>query len=408
MSVAQEPLPIERKLVAGLLAAALLLIAAVGSSVAIKLSADRVEAQGVASLTRSRELDRALISLLDAERRQRDFMVTGRDADLPPYLGARIRAAKSFVTLRYLYADDAGTLKQIDALATLVQHHLAQLDEANDAAIAEGEAAARRIALQDSGRETLRQIENQLAALKTAEGDRHDRLTRMVDQRRTVLVRVEVLVLGLMLLTGGIFARSLLVQARQRQALARQLAQLALHDPLTGLPNRRQLGDELARAVARADRRGEPLAVLFVDLDGFKHVNDELGHANGDALLREVAQRFAGTLRRGDFLARLGGDEFAVLAEESRDEGALHLGERLIEVLDLPLLPRHPAYRVGASIGVAFYPRDAATPAELLACADRAMYEAKRAGKGTVRLAQAAANPQPPAAAGAYSGAAEH
>ena len=101
-----------------------------------------------------------------------------------------------------------------------------------------------------------------------------------------------------------------------------RLAHLALHDPLTGLPNRRALSEALERAIARAQRTGLPLAVLALDLDGFKAINDGLGHPAGDATLLEIADRLRCTIRRSDLVARLGGDEFAVIATEAGGRGA--------------------------------------------------------------------------------------
>jgi diguanylate cyclase (GGDEF)-like protein len=126
------------------------------------------------------------------------------------------------------------------------------------------------------------------------------------------------------------------------------------------------------------------LAILFIDLDGFKRINDELGHASGDLLLRQVAQRLADSLRKSDLVARLGGDEFAVLADATSVDPLLQLAERLIEIVSAPLLDTHPDHRISASIGLAVFPSDAADGNALLSEADAAMYRAKRTGKGRV------------------------
>jgi diguanylate cyclase (GGDEF)-like protein len=154
----------------------------------------------------------------------------------------------------------------------------------------------------------------------------------------------------------------------------------ALHDSLTGLPNRELFVDRLRHAVARAERTGTPVAVLFCDLDGFKTVNDSLGHRTGDRLLVSVAKRLAGCLRPADTIARLGGDEFAVLLEELRDPGdAARAAQRLLESLSSSFELREREFFITASIGIAAGTEEAET---LLRDADLAMYRAKSRGKG--------------------------
>lgn len=165
----------------------------------------------------------------------------------------------------------------------------------------------------------------------------------------------------------------------QASRMLEQTRHLAQHDPLTGLPNRR-LFDELASSrIAEAHRKGGSLAVLAIDLDGFKEVNDRHGHAAGDLVLKTVAERILGLLRSSDVVARLGGDEFAVLLSDADLDSAMLVGRKLVAVLAEPYPDVQPA--VSASIGVAMYPMFGRTATELCARADRALYEAKKAGK---------------------------
>src|SRR5664279_4912579 len=167
-----------------------------------------------------------------------------------------------------------------------------------------------------------------------------------------------------------------------------QLSHQSLHDALTGLPNRVLALDRAQQMLARARRLQIPVAALFVDLDGFKHVNDTFGHAAGDELLRTVAARLMTVVRAGDTAARLGGDEFVVLLEGSTlDAGPELVAERLLEVLRQPYDMRDTAGRqlsVTASIGIALGARESAD--ELLRDADLALYEAKAAGRNRYRL----------------------
>ena len=159
---------------------------------------------------------------------------------------------------------------------------------------------------------------------------------------------------------------------------------LALHDPLTGLPNRRLLEDRLANMLERAERNHTRAAILVVDLDGFKQINDTHGHAVGDEFLREVALRLGKVVRRADTLARSGGDEFTVLVSDIlQPNGAKILSQKLQMELDRPFEVRHLQLRVSGSIGVAVYPEDGETAESLCARADADMYREKRHSKAS-------------------------
>jgi diguanylate cyclase (GGDEF)-like protein/PAS domain S-box-containing protein len=174
-----------------------------------------------------------------------------------------------------------------------------------------------------------------------------------------------------------------------RQALEDELRHQAFHDGLTGLANRALFEEHLVQALARARRHHQPVAVLFLDLDDFKTINDSLGHAAGDALLREAAIRIAGAVRAEDTAARLGGDEFAVLAETTEhDDGARTIAARLLSALAEPFEIAGRELRVSASVGLAW--SDGSTGVrELMRDADTAMYAAKDAGKNTIRAFEA-------------------
>ena len=174
-------------------------------------------------------------------------------------------------------------------------------------------------------------------------------------------------------------------RAHQRSNL--DMVRRATLDPLTGLPNRANLELILASALRRASRDHALLAVLFCDLDGFKAVNDEHGHATGDALLQWVGRRMSHQLRNSDTLARLGGDEFVVVAEDIVDgTAAVHLARRLIAAVDTEAVALGATVRVGMSVGV-HLSRGEHSSHDLLAEADRALYQAKRSGKGRAVLA---------------------
>ena len=161
---------------------------------------------------------------------------------------------------------------------------------------------------------------------------------------------------------------------------------LAQHDALTGLPNRRLFQDRISRAMERARQRNACMAMLAIDLDGFKQVNDTMGHHVGDEVLQQVARLFVARLRRVDTLARTGGDEFSVVLEGpiTRHEAASVAGA-LRQLLETPLTVAGQTMQVGASIGLAVFPDDAQTPDSLCILADGRMYTAKRNGGGAVQ-----------------------
>jgi diguanylate cyclase (GGDEF)-like protein len=153
---------------------------------------------------------------------------------------------------------------------------------------------------------------------------------------------------------------------------------LALHDELTGLPNRRLFQDRLTIALERARRSGAKTALLVIDLDHFKQVNDTLGHHAGDLLLQQVGTLFLGRVRNCDTVARTGGDEFSIILEDSANPDSAHqVAESLLQNLNQPLTVEGRTVRVGASIGVALYPDDATEMEALCIAADLRMYDEK-------------------------------
>ncbi len=173
------------------------------------------------------------------------------------------------------------------------------------------------------------------------------------------------------------------------------IKRLAYRDELTGLPNRVSLADRLQLELAHAKRNKEQLAVAYVDLDGFKEINDKHGHAAGDALLREAAERMRAVLRGGDTIARLGGDEFViVLPGVGGPEDARRVGEKLIAAIESPIDFEGKSLRASASFGAALYPRDGDEPQMLMRRADKAMYRAKSLGPGRAQIYQSLGDSQ--------------
>jgi diguanylate cyclase (GGDEF)-like protein len=169
---------------------------------------------------------------------------------------------------------------------------------------------------------------------------------------------------------------------RERRRAEQRIAYLAYHDPLTDLPNRSLLHDRLEQAARAAHRESKPLALLVMDLDGFKEINDTLGHHAGDRVLQQVASRVRGTLREADTVARLGGDEFAILLPSTDIDGAILAAQKVLQEIERPLLIDHRPLAVRASIGAACFPEHGASAETLLQKADVAMYLAKSDRRG--------------------------
>jgi diguanylate cyclase (GGDEF)-like protein len=179
------------------------------------------------------------------------------------------------------------------------------------------------------------------------------------------------------------------MQALKSMRLQRQLEQLALYDELTGLANRKLLQEQLTTAIASALRDAGSLGIMFIDLDGFKAINDQLGHDMGDSVLRAVAERLSGVVRQNDLVGRLGGDEFVVICETVDEGSAQIVAERITEAIRAPYEGVPTPLGISASVGVVLtHPIPGFVPSgdDLLVHADAAMYRSKNSGRDRVTI----------------------
>lgn len=193
-------------------------------------------------------------------------------------------------------------------------------------------------------------------------------------------------------LVKGSFDATLLRRALQyashRKRVEQELVKRAMHDHLTGLPTRALMLDRLSMALNSATRSGNRGALLFIDLDRFKHINDHYGHAAGDAVLLASAERMLSAIRSSDTVSRIGGDEFIVLLPVIGDDAdGQAVAQKILEALSQPILAQGHALSVSASIGVITFSPGDSSAEELIARADQAMYAAKRAGRSAVHQA---------------------
>lgn len=177
------------------------------------------------------------------------------------------------------------------------------------------------------------------------------------------------------------------VDVTERRASEQQLLELAYHDSLTKLPNRMLFYDRLAQTVAHARRNGWTLAVVFIDVDHFKRVNDTAGHLAGDELLKQIAPRLSACVRAEDTVARLSGDEFGIiLSNVATGAHAALVAEKVMQSLSATFQVQEREFCMSASLGIALYPADSSDPEALVRNADAAMYVAKKAGRNTYRF----------------------
>jgi diguanylate cyclase (GGDEF)-like protein len=329
-----------------------------------------------------------LDDLLDAEAGQRGFLLTGDPKFLEQYqhgrthVGERIRRSREDGAMdEHLKGDAAQIMLLADAGLEELARTVALKRQGHDAAAIEvvkggygksGLGKARRLI--QTNVEQLRLVRDRLL----------EDLNRRIQRSAALLV----LILGTVVALALHAWRSLSASVRVNSELAAHLAQEATHDALTGLPNRRFFDSWARQLVAKSHRDQSSFTLLMIDLDGFKKVNDTLGHAAGDEVLKAAATRFHATLRAGELLVRLGGDEFALLVEGnvSRIE-LIGLGERLMSSLRLRLHADLQDDAVGASIGVACFPQNGSDIDMLVEAADEALYQSKEGGRGMVSFA---------------------
>jgi diguanylate cyclase (GGDEF)-like protein/PAS domain S-box-containing protein len=203
-------------------------------------------------------------------------------------------------------------------------------------------------------------------------------------RRENTLVPVDVSATPIHDRLGGVVGAVLVAHdVTAARELSDRLARLALHDHLTGLPNRTLFADRLDRAIGRAKRAGETFAVLYIDLDGFKEVNDGLGHQAGDQVLQMAAERLLRCVRSSDTVSRQGGDEFLALLINCGDADAgIVCAQKIVDTLSTPYAIDGQELGLSATVGIAVYPTDATEARSLVRAADTAMYRAKCEGRG--------------------------
>jgi diguanylate cyclase (GGDEF)-like protein len=336
-------------------------------------------------LLRLREVE---ADLLNSETGQRGYLLSEDKKYLAPYTSGAHDIDDHLRLVAQGMADDADRLRKLDRLKALKDDKFAEMAETVRLQAAGNSAAAVRRLRDNTGRQMMDEMRAIITDLMDSVRDER---TLVNEETRNRIQRAQYafISIGLVLIiTVGLAATLLARLIRQSSELSLRLETEATHDSLTDLPNRRLLLEWLPKMMDRATRLGASVAVFFLDLDGFKKINDDLGHDAGDEVLKIAARRLGSVLRESDFLARYGGDEFAiVVGETSSHEQLERLAERLVQIVASPLPPEMKGYGVGVSVGIAIFPEHGDQAAEILKAADDAMYQAKRAGKGRCRFA---------------------
>jgi diguanylate cyclase (GGDEF)-like protein len=317
-------------------------------------------------------------AVADSEAGQRSYIISERKAYLE-HSGELLRVAdRRLNDIRALIGEDAVELKRIDSLQSSIAARTAEFWNA----LALLESGDRRAALKaistEESRRNLDDTYELFRQFRAKQGELFMQRTRQLQEHSRFSLATHYIATFFGLVFLGLIYYLVYREITVRRQTEEKLKIVATHDALTALPNRTLLHERLSQALARAQRHGRPLAVLLVDLDRFKHVNDALGHGAGDTLLQVAARRIYDCLRETDTMARQGGDEFVVLMDELSDrERITRISKGILDAMVEPFVIEGQEIHVSASIGISVYPDDGRT---LLRNADIALYRAK--GKG--------------------------
>jgi diguanylate cyclase (GGDEF)-like protein len=381
----------------GLIAIAICGVAAFAAGLQVEIwlrQVDRLLTAQEATNERIVALRNMMDAMLDLETGQRGYLLTGQEAYLAPYERGRATLKPALDALAQDFRGDPIITKQVNDLSENAEAKLKTMTQAIELRRQGEPAAALAVVQTGEGKRLMEAFRDKAGTLLRSLRDSRTKLGRKVKTKFNQTVVLGAALVALILLSVAVAVGGLSVSLRRLDALQRMREREAMHDQLTALPNRRYLLDWLRVAFATAQRGGRRLALLYFDLDGFKGVNDRLGHEAGDRVLQVTAERLKSAMRTSDFVARLGGDEFvAVLSDAPAEPNLSVMISRLTDTLAKAPLPDMTDGEVSASIGVARFPGDAGSPEALLSAADRAMYVAKE------RRRAGAPQPLSPAAA---------
>ena len=338
--------------------------------------------------------NRVLDDFQDAETGQRGYLLTGDSAYLGPYDRGSRDVDVAMAQLKQLVADDGPSLEILSRIETLRDAKLRELARTVDLSRGGDWRDAISLVKTDEGKQEMDQLRAEFDSLRQVWSVRRHAAAN--DARARVVFGSNAL--GLFaIFVGGLLVYALVVQQRafaNISAYSEAMNREAGCDPLTGLPNRRRLLAAIDTLAAAPDDKRRKVALLYADVDGFKSVNDVLGHSAGDAFLRRLAKWLSAVVRREDVLARVGGDEFVALVTDYGDDEDLRvLARRLIAQVQAVAQAEYGGrFQIGLSIGIATYPERVTNLRQLIDIADTAMYAAKRERSSSFRFGPVTAN----------------
>ena len=318
---------------------------------------------------------------------EQSYVITGQESDLTPYRAGTVEIEAEVAYLAGRRAEHPDLDRRFTELKELARKYVAEERKIVEVRRTKGEPAAREMVkthISDASHDQLLQITYQLlvSARKQMDALEAEQVAYGDKVRRLILALISSAAFVLVFLYGSLHKLSI----EQRIAQAR-FAHQATHDSLTGLHNRSAAMDLIARKLEDGEREASlgGFALLLLDLDGFKAVNDNFGHDAGDELLRQVSSRIDAALRDTDFVARLGGDEFLIVVPQVSDRETAHrVGKKIIAAVAKPYLVTSRELKMTTSIGISMFPENARDREGLMKCADLAMYDAKHAGRDQV------------------------
>jgi diguanylate cyclase (GGDEF)-like protein len=323
-------------------------------------------------------------AVADSEAGQRSYIISEREEYLEDS-GELLRVAdRRLNDIRPLIGNDALDLEKIGSLQSSIAARTAEFEHALDLLKNGDRVAALKAISTEESRRNLDDTYELFRQFRAKQGELFMQRTRQVQEHSRFSLATQYIATFFGLVFLALIYYLVYREITVRRQTEEKLKIVATHDPLTALPNRTLLHERLSHALARAQRHGRPLAVLLVDLDRFKHVNDTLGHEAGDTLLQVAARRIDNCLRETDTMARQGGDEFVVLMDELSDrEPILRVSQRILDAMVEPFVIEGQEIHVSASVGISVYPDDGRT---LLRNADIALYRAKGKGKNNYQF----------------------
>jgi|GEM_PF-282459 len=331
-------------------------------------------------------------SIVDAETGQRGYLITNNPTFLSPYENNVLRTKYLLANLENYRMDLPDLALKLQLLKEYSEEKFRIIDASVQVQLHAGAYASHLTLSKDKGRLVMENID---AIVKDMDSWLVNAKSSISNNSHRILSQVILCSIFLVIIISGILLFSyrrtvyLFEHAIENRIQSELLGFEADHDPLTKLPNRRKLNTHLKNIHSLSRRMEDLYAVFYMDLDGFKGVNDKLGHDAGDLALIKASQRFTRVLRDTDFLARMGGDEFVLVVHRYKDDKELTtLSQRILNSFIAPIEYKHNYSHIGVSIGIARYPANGKTLDNILQAADKAMYESKLSGKGRYSFAQ--------------------